>query len=137
MSNNISRITTLLGTLSKAQSVGIAQSFRTVFYSREHFPKILGTVVFSGMVGGYCLMDSVHNNRIKRQNEMYQAAWETNHNRQHLIIKGRSNDSSEDKSFMPSPAVVRTFTRRMTKVSVRRRSTNSSSSAPTSDLGQM
>jgi hypothetical protein len=68
MTNSITKAASLVNTLSKMQKVGFAQSCRNVFYSRQHFPKILGGVMLSGSIGGYFIMDGVHNRRIEVNN---------------------------------------------------------------------
>jgi hypothetical protein len=111
MTNSIIKAASLMSTLARAQKVGYLQSCRNVFYSPTHFPKVLGAIMVSGVVGGYCIMDTLHSRRMKRQDSLYTAAWEANYERRMKSIEGQ---------IEKTPAIVRTFTRRLTRMSVER-----------------
>lgn len=53
----------------------IKSAFRDVFYSPDHFPKILATTMICSCVGGYQMMESIHQRRLEDQDEMYEEAW--------------------------------------------------------------
>ena len=38
---------------------------KSIFYSREHFPKILAMIMVTGTATGYFTMDYIHHSRIK------------------------------------------------------------------------
>lgn len=40
------------------------KAMKEIFYSRQHFPKILGISMFSSCVGGYMLMANLHQKRL-------------------------------------------------------------------------
>jgi hypothetical protein len=40
------------------------KAMKEIFYSRQHFPTILGTSMLCSCVGGYMLMDNFHQKRL-------------------------------------------------------------------------
>lgn len=40
------------------------KAMKEIFYSRQHFPTILGTSMFCSCIGGYMLMDNLHQKRL-------------------------------------------------------------------------
>ena len=56
-------ITRAVGMMSSAY--GVKSSFRNMFYSKKHFPTILGASMLCAFVGSYSMMESIHQNRLK------------------------------------------------------------------------
>ena len=51
-------------------------SFRDVFYSPKHFPKILSASMLCSTIAGYCTMESIHQNRLEvRYNSLFSLGW--------------------------------------------------------------
>ena len=49
--------------------------FRKYFYSRRHFPKILGGVMLASGVAGYCAMGYWHGQKMEERKQIYVDAY--------------------------------------------------------------
>lgn len=70
MAHPITKIVTAMTSVYKVKS-----AVRNVFYSPKHFPKILVTTMICSCVGGYQMMESIHQRRLEDQDEIYAEAW--------------------------------------------------------------
>ena len=57
------RITKAITVMSSAYE--IKSSIRSIFYSRKHFPKVLGASMLCAFIGSYSMMESIHQGRLK------------------------------------------------------------------------
>lgn len=60
MSNRVTKAVTMLSSIHDVKS-----SVRNVFYSQKHFPKVLGSSMLCAFVGTYCMMESIHQGRLR------------------------------------------------------------------------
>lgn len=107
MAHPITKLITAMTSVYKIKS-----AVRNVFYSPRHFPKILATTMVCSCVGGYQMMESIHQRRIEDQHEMYVEAWNNyrdqkeRHNEQYetalrpTLLQQRKLTKSKSVSFL-------------------------------------
>lgn len=119
MRNQIKKTASFVSAWSKVERKGYALSSWKTFQSREHFPKLLGTIIISGGIAGYYTKDYLYNSRMERQEKMYAAAWEANMLRKRRFSIKSDLSNEVDFTDVTAPSFVRTLTRRLTRVAMR------------------
>ncbi len=60
MTDRIAKAVSVMSSVYEVKS-----SIRKIFYSKKHFPKILGASMLCAFVGSYSMMESIHQGRLK------------------------------------------------------------------------